>query len=349
MAKKKVYGVSGTCFQLVMDSEGVEGEDKQMFTAFNTEASSREVIPNITKETVVAFLECDETEVYIVPVEDGHYDMVAYNSISKEAIRVSRIGHHFVALIETVKSAKDKIQEREGNPNCNVLTHRFIKKINEQLMIARYGEVAIGDYRTVDFLGRDVEVVLGRIDADGNKRKIDCVEIETSKDGNVVKKMDELVKWTNEKFKSDEKFDLEDVAEFHARFIKIHPFRDGNGRTARLLTNYLLLVAGYPMINISPERKKEYYQCLNYANTHDDELFIKDSPNNGHFYDTMTKMYGKRSDETKYIPLARYLKGSFLKENNKSLINNVINYRKEGAEMNNMNVCEILSPYYAIK
>ena len=53
MAKKKVYGVSGTCFQLVMDSEGVEGEDKKMFNVYNTETNAREVIPNITKETTI--------------------------------------------------------------------------------------------------------------------------------------------------------------------------------------------------------------------------------------------------------------------------------------------------------
>ena len=31
MARKKVYGVSGTCFQLVLDNAGVEGEDEKMF------------------------------------------------------------------------------------------------------------------------------------------------------------------------------------------------------------------------------------------------------------------------------------------------------------------------------
>ena len=347
MAKSKVYGVSGTCFKLVVDSEGVEGEADKLFSSYNTETSNKDLIQNINKDTVVAFLECDETEVYIVPVDQGHYDLVAYNSISKEAVRVSRIGNHFVALIETIKSADEKSQELKENPKAKVISHRFIKKINEQLMLERYGEVAIGDYRTVDFLGRDVEVCLGRIDKNGEKQKIGCVDLETSKNNNVVKKMNELVDWTNKNIY--EGCPLENIAEFHARFIKIHPFRDGNGRTVRLITNYLLHIAGYPIMNISPERTGEYYRCLNYANAKSDELFIDEKPENKAFYDTVTKMYGERTEETKYYPLTRYLKSCFLKENNKSLINSVINYRKEGAEIDRMSAKEILSPEYISK
>lgn len=345
MARKKVYSVSGTCFQLVLDNAGVEGEDENMFRTVNTDTNNRELIQNVSKDTVVAFLECDETEVYIVPAGEGHYDLVAYNSISKEAVRVSGIGHHFVALIETVKAAKEKYEELKENPSAKVISHRLIKKINEQLMLERYGEVAIGEYRTVDYLGRNVEICLGRVEEDGKRHKIECVELETSKNRNVVKKMNELVDWVNTEILYG--CSLDKIAEFHARFIKIHPFRDGNGRTARLITNYLLLVAGYPMMNISPERKKEYYKCLNFANATSDELFIAEKPENKEFYDVAIKMCGGvRTEETKYIPLARFLKSCFLKENNKSLINNVINYRKEGAEIDKMRAQEILSPDY---
>jgi cell filamentation protein, protein adenylyltransferase len=48
----------------------------------------------------------------------------------------------------------------------------------------------------------------------------------------------------------------------HARLVAIHPFSDGNGRTARLLMNLLLLRAGYPPVVIGPEHRAGYIDAL---------------------------------------------------------------------------------------
>jgi Fic family protein len=48
----------------------------------------------------------------------------------------------------------------------------------------------------------------------------------------------------------------------HARLVAIHPFSDGNGRTARLLMNLLLLRAGYPPLVIGPEHRAAYIDAL---------------------------------------------------------------------------------------
>jgi Fic family protein len=50
--------------------------------------------------------------------------------------------------------------------------------------------------------------------------------------------------------------------EAHFRLTAIHPFGDGNGRTARLLMNLLLLRAGYPPIAVCPEDRKPYLEAL---------------------------------------------------------------------------------------
>ncbi len=52
------------------------------------------------------------------------------------------------------------------------------------------------------------------------------------------------------------------AAEAHCRFVGIHPFRDGNGRTGRLLMNLLLLRLGYPVVVISNERRGAYIEAL---------------------------------------------------------------------------------------
>lgn len=52
------------------------------------------------------------------------------------------------------------------------------------------------------------------------------------------------------------------AAYFHAKFENIHPFADGNGRTGRLLMNYLLLLWDHPPIIIHEEDRKAYYAAL---------------------------------------------------------------------------------------
>ncbi len=60
--------------------------------------------------------------------------------------------------------------------------------------------------------------------------------------------------------------DIELATVFHHRFVWIHPFFDGNGRTVRLAMNLLLLKVGYtPAIILKNDRKK-YYTALNNAN-----------------------------------------------------------------------------------
>ena len=48
----------------------------------------------------------------------------------------------------------------------------------------------------------------------------------------------------------------------HFRLTAIHPFGDGNGRTARLLMNLLLIRGGYPPIAVRPEDRKAYLNAL---------------------------------------------------------------------------------------
>lgn len=57
------------------------------------------------------------------------------------------------------------------------------------------------------------------------------------------------------------------AAEAHLRLVTIHPFVDGNGRTARLLMNLLLMQAGYPPAIIGPARRQEYIESLIAAQT----------------------------------------------------------------------------------
>ncbi|MEZ5026046.1 MAG: Fic family protein [Chitinophagales bacterium] len=53
---------------------------------------------------------------------------------------------------------------------------------------------------------------------------------------------------------------------FHHKFVWIHPFFDGNGRTVRLAMNLLLMRKGFPPAIILKNDRKKYYEALNQAN-----------------------------------------------------------------------------------
>lgn len=66
------------------------------------------------------------------------------------------------------------------------------------------------------------------------------------------------------------------AALLHAEFVKIHPFIDGNGRTARLLMNFEAMRSGYPPIIIKVEDRLKYYEALDEgALTGDYTMFVK--------------------------------------------------------------------------
>lgn len=88
--------------------------------------------------------------------------------------------------------------------------------------------------------------------------------------------MTDLVDWYNEAEQSGKYTPVELAAIFHYRYIRIHPFEDGNGRIARLMANYILSRHGYPMIVVRSRKKNDYLEAL-----HKTDLTVGASPSLG--------------------------------------------------------------------
>ena len=94
------------------------------------------------------------------------------------------------------------------------------------------------------------------------------VKIEGSKhippkDKDVKNYLLNLYKWYSANKNKVHPFELGVLV--HAKITWIHPFEDGNGRTARAIMNWLLIKKGYPMFFIPFEKKEEYYNALDEA------------------------------------------------------------------------------------
>lgn len=78
-------------------------------------------------------------------------------------------------------------------------------------------------------------------------------------------KMYDLMDWYETEKLNTERNPIILAAEFHYRFITIHPFDDGNGRTARLLMNLILMRFDFPPAIIKTNDKENYYNVLRQA------------------------------------------------------------------------------------
>ncbi len=79
----------------------------------------------------------------------------------------------------------------------------------------------------------------------------------------VKKHMLNFLKWYSANKNKLHPFEL--AALIHAKIAWIHPFEDGNGRTARTVMNFILMKKGFPMFFIPFEKREEYYQSLDTA------------------------------------------------------------------------------------
>ena len=81
--------------------------------------------------------------------------------------------------------------------------------------------------------------------------------------------MSDLIDWYRARERGGE-HPIVIAATFHYRFVRIHPFDDGNGRMARLLMNMILIKHGYMVAMIPLEEREEYLYRLEQADKTED-------------------------------------------------------------------------------
>jgi Fic family protein len=74
--------------------------------------------------------------------------------------------------------------------------------------------------------------------------------------------LNNMFKWYKSNVKKLHPFELATM--IHGKIAGIHPFEDGNGRTARAIMNWILIKEEYPMFFIPYEKRKEYYEAIDF-------------------------------------------------------------------------------------
>src|SRR3990167_2553926 len=151
--------------------------------------------------------------------------------------------------LEAINHAKafDFIQKKLIDKNRQDITQQDILDIHH-MILHKISDADAGRYRTVAVRLRGSQTILP------NPLKVPDL-------------MEEFTQWLNG---SNLDHPAKIAADAHYKLVSIHPFVDGNGRTARLLMNLLLMQLGYPSAIIRKEDRSVYINSLEKAQTKDD-------------------------------------------------------------------------------
>ncbi len=174
------------------------------------------------------------------------------------------INHHY-----DITSVVDKIKKKEINETLNHQNaFRYIftildKKIDIITIIKALHQI-VGD-NVIENAGQYKTIENYLINSNGE-------EINFTLPSLVSTRMTELKQKYEHEWQSLTVF--ERATRLHMAIVNIHPFRDGNGRVARLIMNYELMKHNYPPVNINESQKLSYYSMIreinintNYQNT----------------------------------------------------------------------------------
>lgn len=170
-------------------------------------------------------------------------------AIQKFADRDKQEVRGYFELLQNVFDAYEQVRFSENS----------VKHLHKELL--KYVEKDrrhLGEYKKT-------ENAVRMLDASG---KVVGTVFETAPAYLTPKQMQELVDWSEAALREQKFHPLIVIGNFVVEFLRIHPFQDGNGRLSRILTNLLMLKAGYlymPYVShekLIENKKTEYYLAL---------------------------------------------------------------------------------------
>lgn len=145
---------------------------------------------------------------------------------------------HFEAFEYVIQNAQHPLDE--------ALLKEINKRVTLHTISYRSPEAIPGEYTTTDMAAGDTVF--------GDHEQL-------------IAKVPKLLESTEKAIASAAVHPMILAARFHGFYEYLHPFRDGNGRTRRLVSNYILLRSGHPLLIIPSEARQEYISALRMIRT----------------------------------------------------------------------------------
>ncbi len=200
-----------------------------------------------------------KTDAELAEALNGHSIAFAYNSGKIENDKITYNDTREIFEHDGVTSYTGDLRTLFEIRNSKEANEMFLKAFNEKLPLTEELIKKIQKLLTQNTYDNR-RYQLG--ERPGEYKKHDYVTGKEEVGASPEDVEDEINELIEELQDIDETIALKAAAYFHLKFENIHPFADCNGRTGRLVMNYILVINGHPPVIIHEEDRKEYYSAL---------------------------------------------------------------------------------------
>lgn len=251
--------------------------NKKAIMAFDTEIKEYEAARQQYQTSIINQMNREEYIKYNEVLFSTHSCAIEGNSFSVDDTReLKEKGLGMIPAGKTLFEAFEMLDHFEAfeymmqntqHPIDEELLKEINKRVTRHTLSYHAPEAVAGEYATTDMTAGDTVF--------GNHKEL-------------IARVPKLLESTEEAIVAANVHPMILAARFHGFYEYLHPFRDGNGRTGHLVSNYILLRMGHPLLIIPSENRKEYIAALR---------MIRTEATDEHLIRFFFKMATRRMDE----------------------------------------------------
>lgn len=230
--------------------------NKKAIMAFDTEIKEYEAARQQYQTSIINQMNREEYIKYNEVLFSTHSCAIEGNSFSVEDTReLKEKGLGMIPAGKTLFEAFEMLDHFEAfeymmqntqHPIDEELLKEINRRVTRHTLSYHAPEAIAGEYTTTDMTAGDTVF--------GDHKEL-------------IARVPKLLESTEEAIVAANVHPMILAARFHGFYEYLHPFRDGNGRTGRLVSNYILLRMGHPLLIIPSENRKEYIAALRMIRT----------------------------------------------------------------------------------